>query len=118
MPWVEFTGKKSKSSSATPTISISSGNRIGISRSAYEKHFSECKHVILAYDPTAKKIGIKPVDKESPNSYPIMMPKKRATGIYVVAKAFFDHFELGKEKIIFKNISKDHGYIVLNISEP
>lgn len=43
-----------------PLISVSKTGLISINKTAYQEHMKGSNHVELFYDPTAKKIGIRP----------------------------------------------------------
>lgn len=115
MPWEIFEGKRSKTSGEL-LVSITKPGRVTLTLPVYEKFFKGYTHVLFAYDPEKRRIGIKPLKEPLPNAYPISHPSRvRTGGYYVTATAFFKHYDINLEQPLRKVVYKEGDFVVIDL---
>ena len=70
MAFIEFTAKHTRNLDKA-TVSINKGGRIVFSQRCTSDYLKGHPFVRLYYDPDKRIIGIKPVNEEAPNTYPV-----------------------------------------------
>jgi len=90
MAFEEFKAKKVQLK--TPYVSILRSGNIGLNSACYKKYFKDYKRIVFFYDRERKVIGIKPTEKELPNSYTIRKNRAIGGGGNVAANSFLKSF--------------------------
>ncbi len=65
---------KTRAASDEENVSITATGVITLSAACTKKHFVGIEYVQLYYDPTAKRVGIKPLKKAEKYSYKVVRP--------------------------------------------
>jgi hypothetical protein len=90
MAFEEFTHKK-RPVSDVPMVSILKQGVFGINQTCYKKYFKDYKYVIMLFDKEENKIGLKPTNNASHNTYTIRTSREgRLTNISAIA--FLNHY--------------------------
>ena len=100
-------------------VSISKVGNIGLSAPVVELYFKGKRYVELYYDPKGKRIGLRPLDKKSPDALTIRYDKKGRVG-QVIARGFLKAFNInieGIQKYVGKWISRTN-MLVINLTSP
>jgi hypothetical protein len=82
---------------ATPLVTISRNGYFAFNASCVEKMIKECKQAELLYDGKGKRIGLRLLDKPTPDSYKIRRPTKNRI-VSVAASAFLEFYKIPHEK--------------------
>lgn len=82
---------------ATPMVTISRNGYFAFNTSCVEQLIKEYKQVELLYDRKGKRIGLKLLDKPTPDSYKIRRPAKDRI-VSVAASAFLEFYKIPHEK--------------------
>lgn len=90
MAFEEFKAKKVQLK--TPFVSILRSGNIGVNSACYKKYFKDYTYIVFFYDRERRIIGIKPVEKELPNSYSIRRNRAGGGSGNVAASAFLKSF--------------------------
>ena len=91
MPFKEFHNNCAKR--GMPRISILRDGRLSINQACFTRYFDAYKYVILMYDETTNKIGLKPTNDDSKNARRINQ-KKGKSYAQIGAKAFLDYLNI------------------------
>lgn len=92
MAYEEFTAK-SRATTDIPMISILKQGVIGINSECYKMYFKNYKYIIFFFDKENKKIGIKPTNEPSGNTYSIRMSRDGKLAS-VSATAFLNYYKI------------------------
>lgn len=92
MAFIEFTAKHTRNLDKA-TVSINKGGRIVFSQRCISDYLKGHPFVRLYYDPDKRIIGIKPLDEEAPNTYPVTVAHDgKSASISCIA--FFKYFNI------------------------
>lgn len=90
MPNFESFSKRLVPTKATPLVTIQKRGAMSLNRSAWCAIDSP-KAVELLYDRTAHIIGLRPIEPDADNAYPVR-PATTSAGPYVISAMAFSHF--------------------------
>ena len=95
-------------------ISINHKGRVGISRRAFEKWFTDSNYVLKAYDREKKRIRLKTIKDKEPNAFKItkQVSKKGYTSYHFNAKSFINHYQITPVKSL--NPYEEEEFVVID----
>src|SRR5579863_3591186 len=94
--------KRTRATSEAETVSINSAGTITISPACTDKYLKGVRYVELYFDAVSKKVGIKPVTKETDYSYQLFRPAKSRRAS-VSGRGFLSSYKINQtEKGRFK----------------
>lgn len=117
MAWELFTKKRGRALDGETFISFSPPGRIGISKSAFERWFQDHPYVTLAYDREGRRVALIPTRERGVNTYPVTCSKKRNSGAYIVAHAFFKYFNIIPGGHLRRPVYQEDSYIVADLKK-
>ena len=95
MPYQKYRPSKDrKVSTRPPRVSVSKTGLISINRTAYQEHMKGSNHVELFYDPTAKKIGIRPKKSKTRDGVKLSAVGKKKETYRVNGSNFLKSFDV------------------------
>ena len=92
MGYEEFTGKK-RLQGDFPMISIFKQGVLSVNKACYEKYLKKYSFVVLLFDETNQKIGIRPTNEATGKSFPIRSDKF-FKHCFISARGFLNHYQI------------------------
>jgi len=86
--------KKSNAAQKPPEIKLLKGGQISLNASAYDSFLKGATHVELYYDPSGKKIGLKPKKYGTKVAFKLRAVGKGKSTYRVNAKQFIEHYKI------------------------
>lgn len=111
----EFTQRNTVPASTEPTITINHRGYFGLNQAA-ALALGEPKRVVLLYDKQNNAVGIKPVTKELPHSYPLRQ-QTSGRSYLVSASAFCKHYGIDISKPRKFKAQVEGNILVFDLSE-
>ena len=100
-------------------VSITKNGCISLNKKCTHEFFEGCNQVELYYDEEDKKIGLKPLDSKTANSYNIIR-KDSVQHTTIYGKAFLKHFGLlsGTRTVHAAKWNEEVGLVEVSVEEP
>jgi len=113
--WMEFQGAANKFRRDTPYVSLNHQGIVWMNRFAFEQ-FGSPKAVALLYDRANGAVGLRAIDPEAPNAFPVR-GKTNSSEKTVCALPFFRHHGLRPEgTVTFNRLETEDDVLVLDLN--